>query len=78
MGRAGRARVETGFDMRRQGEVLVGHCRAAQRDYRALGLLARRRAWRLACQGVLDTTGRRQRAEWELRILANHLRGRIP
>lgn len=78
LGRAGRARVEACFDMHRQGEVLADHCRAAHRDYRALGLLARRRAWRLACQGVLDTTGRRQRMEWELRILANHLRGRIP
>jgi glycosyltransferase involved in cell wall biosynthesis len=78
MGAAGRRRVEEEFDLRLQGARLAAVCARAAEGYRALGWRERRRAWQRACEGLVDTVGRRQRARYQLRILANYVRGEIP
>lgn len=78
LGAAGRRRVEKEFDLRTQGARLARISAQAAEEYRRLGRVARRRAWARACRGLVDTTGRRQQARYQLRILTNHVRGEIP
>ena len=78
LGEAARRRVLAAFSMQGQGRALRDGCLRAADAYHTLDAATRREAWRRACDGLADAAGRRQRAQWQLRILANYGLGRIP
>jgi glycosyltransferase involved in cell wall biosynthesis len=78
MGRAARKRIEEEFALGAQGRHLSKHLENAARRYDEIPADTRRRQWRLATPGLLDRSGRRDRARWWALTQLNRIRGRVP